>query len=385
MLGDECFVGEGAVVNPGVKVYPFKTVEAGAVVTSSIVWESRGARTLFGRRGVVGLANVDITPEVATRLAMAYGTSLKKGAVVSTSRDTSRVARALKRSIIGGLNLSGVNVEDVELATVPLTRFQVRNSMTDGGISVRLSPKDPNSVEIRILDNEGRDIDEATQRKIERLLQREDFRRAFAGDIGDIVFPPRSLEYYTAALEKSVDKGRLRERSFKVVLDYSFGASSLVMPAVLAKIGADVLAVNPFAATRALGNADDRDERIARIGELVRVVGQRPRHGHRPRRGDRHGRGRRRSRARTRADPARAADARGRGPSRCAGRAAGLGEPRGRAHRERAGCARSSGPSCPRRTSWRSRRATGWTSPPRRRAGSSGPTSCRRTTPPRRW
>ena len=86
---------------------------------------------------------------------------------------------------------------------MPLTRFQVRNSMTDGGISVRLSPEDPNSVEIRILDNEGRDIDEATQRKIERLLQREDFRRAFAGDIGDIVFPPRSLEYYTAALERA--------------------------------------------------------------------------------------------------------------------------------------------------------------------------------------
>ncbi len=271
VLGDECFVGEGAVVNPGVKVYPFKTVEAGAVVTSSIVWESRGARTLFGRRGVAGLANVDITPEVATRLAMAYGTSLKKGAVVTTSRDTSRIARALKRSIIGGLNLSGVNVEDVELATMPLTRFQVRNSMTDGGISVRLSPRDPNSVEIRILDNEGRDIDEATQRKIERLLQREDFRRAFAGDIGDIVFPPRSLEYYTAALEASVDKGRLRDRAFKVVLDYSYGASSLVMPAVLAKLGADVLAVNPFAATRSRGSAEDRLERIARIGELVRA------------------------------------------------------------------------------------------------------------------
>ncbi len=43
------------------------------------------------------------------------------------------------------------------------------------------------------------------QRKIERLLDREDFRRAFAGDIGDIVFPPRSIEFYTAALERSVD------------------------------------------------------------------------------------------------------------------------------------------------------------------------------------
>jgi mannose-1-phosphate guanylyltransferase/phosphomannomutase len=273
VLGDECFVGEHAVVTQGVKVYPFKTVEAGAVVTSSIVWESRGARTLFGRRGVAGLANVDITPEVATRIAMAYGTSLKKGAVVTTSRDTRRIARALKRSIIGGLNLCGVNVEDVELATVPLTRFQVRNSMTDGGISVRLSPKDPNTVEIRIIDSSGRDIDEAGQRKIERLLQRGDFRRAFAGDIGDIVCPPRALEYYTAALESTVDNGRLEERGFKVVLDYSFGAASLVMPAVLAKIGADVLAVNPFAATQQKGAREDRDARVARIGDLVRASG----------------------------------------------------------------------------------------------------------------
>ena len=83
VVGDECFVGQGAVINPNVKVYPFKTVESGAIVTSSIVWESRGARTLFGRRGVRGLANVDINPEVVVRLAMAYSTSIPKGATIT--------------------------------------------------------------------------------------------------------------------------------------------------------------------------------------------------------------------------------------------------------------------------------------------------------------
>ena len=83
VVGDECFVGQDAVINPNVKVYPFKTVESGAVVTSSIVWESRGARTLFGRRGVRGLANVDINPEVVVRLAMAYSTSIPKGATIT--------------------------------------------------------------------------------------------------------------------------------------------------------------------------------------------------------------------------------------------------------------------------------------------------------------
>src|SRR5436305_1168487 len=78
VLGDECFVGDNAVLGAGVKVYPFKTVETSAVVNSSIVWESRGARTLFGRDGVAGLANVDVSPELAVRLAMAYATTLKK-------------------------------------------------------------------------------------------------------------------------------------------------------------------------------------------------------------------------------------------------------------------------------------------------------------------
>jgi len=274
VVGDECFVGQDAVINPNVKVYPFKTVESGAVVTSSIVWESRGARTLFGRRGVRGLANVDINPEVVVRLAMAYSTSIPKGATITASRDTSRVARALKRALIAGINLSGVNVEDIELATVPLTRFQVRNSRSQGGITVRLAPGDPDTVEIRFFDADGRDIDPGAQRKIERLLYREDYRRAFGGEVGDIVFPPRSLEFYTAALERIVDIEQVRRQEFKIVLDYSFGAASIVMPSLLTKLGAEVLAVNPFASTSsATATAEVRDAQVARLADLVRVSG----------------------------------------------------------------------------------------------------------------
>ena len=217
VVGDECFIGADAVVNPNVKVYPFKTVEAGAVVTSSIVWESRGARTLFGRHGVRGLGNVDINPEVVVRLAMAYGTALPKGSTITVSRDTSRIARALKRALIAGVNLAGVNVEDIELATVPLTRFQVHNSMSQGGVTVRLAPDDPDTVEIRFFDEDGRDIDPGAQRKIERLLYREDYRRAFGGEIGDIVFPPRALEFYSSALERVVDIETIHERVYKIV------------------------------------------------------------------------------------------------------------------------------------------------------------------------
>jgi mannose-1-phosphate guanylyltransferase/phosphomannomutase len=272
VIGDECFVGEHAVINPGVKVYPSKIVEAGAVVNSSIVWESRAARNLFGRLGVAGLANVDIGPELAVKVAMAYATTLKKGSTVTASRDSSRAARVLKRALMVGLNTAGVNVDDLEVATVPATRFQVRTGPSQGGVTVRLASDDPQSVVIRFFDDRGIDIDEGAQRKIERLFYREDFRRAMAAELGDIDFPARTLELYTAELMKSVDLATLRQAGFKVVLDYAFGTASFVMPNVLAKLGADVLAVNPYAAT-ARAARFDRHAHAAQVGELVRASG----------------------------------------------------------------------------------------------------------------
>jgi mannose-1-phosphate guanylyltransferase/phosphomannomutase len=272
VLGDECFIGEHAVLASGVKVYPFKTVEAGAVINSSIVWESRGSRSLFGRVGVAGLANVDVTPELATRVAMAYATSLKKNSTVVISRDSSRAARMLKRAMMAGLNASGVNVLDLEVASVPVTRFLARRPEAAGGITIRLVEGDPQSCVIRFFDTHGTDLTEDAQRKIERLFLREDFRRVFPAEIGDIGFPPRALEQYTAALESTVDVQSIREAHFKVVVDYAYGSSAFVMPNVLSKLGADVLGVNPYAST--VGALEfDLESHAGNVAALVRTSG----------------------------------------------------------------------------------------------------------------
>jgi mannose-1-phosphate guanylyltransferase/phosphomannomutase len=272
VIGDECFIGDDAHVGPGVKIYPFKTVEAGATINSSIIWESKGARSLFGRDGVSGLANVDISPELAARVAMAFATTLRKDATVITSRDSSRAARMLKRAFMAGLNASGVNVLDLEVAPVPVTRFLTRQPVAAAGVTIRLVEGDSQSVVIRFFDRDGIDITSDTQRKIERLFGREDFRRVLAGEIGDIGFPPRALEHYTSALGETVDLAKVREAGFKLVIDYGYGATAFVMPNVLAKLGADVLGVNPYASTRQAINADRADS-VEQVSALVRASG----------------------------------------------------------------------------------------------------------------
>jgi mannose-1-phosphate guanylyltransferase / phosphomannomutase len=272
VLGEGCLIGAHAEVRSDVKVYPYKVVEAGAQVNASIVWESGGARTLFGREGVQGIANVDVSPELAVRLAKAWASAFEKGTYITASRDTSRAARVLKRALMVGCNAVGVNVADLELATVPVTRHHVRFRGNRAGLTVRLNPDDPESVVIRFFDDRGIDLSESDQRRVERMYHREEFRRVTAAEIGDIDFSPRTIELYTADIVEAFGLNRERGRSVKLVLDLSYGAASNVMPNLLSKVGADVLSLNPYAQTPGMISVDHTASE-ARVAEAVRSSG----------------------------------------------------------------------------------------------------------------
>ena len=92
VIGDHSVVNEGARVRTQVKIWPDKQIEAGATVGASLIWGSQGRRALFGRFGVTGLVNVDLTPEFAARLGAAYASTLARGATVTLNRDQHRTS-----------------------------------------------------------------------------------------------------------------------------------------------------------------------------------------------------------------------------------------------------------------------------------------------------
>src|SRR6202522_2706783 len=244
VVGDECVIEPEAYLSAAVKVYPFKTIEAGAVVNTSVIWESRGQRTLFGPRGVSGLVNVEVTPELAVRLASAYATLLRKGSTVTTSRDVSRAARTLKRAVQGALNASAINVVDLEPQPLPVARFETAREHYSGGIALRTTPGDPQSVDIIFLDERGAELSQADQRKLERVFSRQEFRRAFPGEIAELSYSHRVVESYTHELLRCVDMSGIREADLKVVADCAGGTTSLVLPILLGTIGVGVLTLN---------------------------------------------------------------------------------------------------------------------------------------------
>src|SRR5918994_1239930 len=145
-LGDDVIVGEGATISPDVKVYPHKTIETGANVTQSLIYETMGLRTVFRGGVVTGKFNVDLTPEFVIRLASSFGSTLDPGAVVTLGRDSSLGALVAKRAMTAALLGTGVNVRDLRAAHAGVVRHDVLAGKSSAGAHARAGG-DPDDVE----------------------------------------------------------------------------------------------------------------------------------------------------------------------------------------------------------------------------------------------
>ena len=244
VIADNTVIGQQAVIHPNVKIWPGKEIEPGAIVRASIIWGSQGRKVLFGRYGITGLANVDMIPEFAAKLGAAYGATLPRGATVTINRDAHRTPRMIKRAVISGLPSSGVNVQDLRTVPVPVARYYTRATGAAGGIHVRLSPFDPSTVDIRVIDGAGRNLSKEDERKTERVFFREDFRRVHSEEIGSIQYASNVVELYAEGFKKAVDVGAVRKGRFRIVLDYASSPVSLVLPELLNDLGCSVVALN---------------------------------------------------------------------------------------------------------------------------------------------
>ena len=255
----------------GVQIFPYKRIEPSATVNSSVIWESTGVRSLFGDAGIQGLVGVDITPELALKVAEAYGSLLPPGGHVVVTRDTTRAARMVKRAMTAGLNAAGINARDLRVASPAVSRFTTQKTRCVGGIHVSGSMREAQSLEIRFFDKNGLDIAPWEQKKIERLYFREEFRRAFFEEIGEILYPPRPLEYYAAALRESISEADLGDSWRKVVADMAGGPASFILPQVAHGWKLNLIALNGVVDSEAT-SAPSEEPSEAGIAEIARGV-----------------------------------------------------------------------------------------------------------------
>jgi mannose-1-phosphate guanylyltransferase/phosphomannomutase len=236
----------------------------------SLIWGSKWQGSLFKNQGISGIANVEMTPDFATKLGASYGAFLKSGSSVVTSRDSTAVCRMIKRALVAGIASVGVNILDNQEMPLPITRHSIRANNAAGGIHVHLAPDQPNVAIIEIFDKSGIYLSGNSQRKIETIFYREDFGRTDPDSVGKIDFIPRAIEQYSQDFFRQLNTEAIVKRQFRIVVDYAFGPLSKILPQMLGRLECETIALNAYSdPKKSPRRPADRDELLKNLREIM--------------------------------------------------------------------------------------------------------------------
>ena len=202
---------------------------------------------LFGTDGVRGLANRELTAELALDLAVAAAHILgEKGefkghrpkAIVG--QDSRASGEFLEAAVVAGLASAGVDVYKVGVLPTPAIAYLVGESGADLGVMISASHNPMPDNGIKFFSRGGEKLDDGLEAAIEKRL-REDWERPIGKDVGRIISDESAAERYAyhllATLKSSLN-------GIKVVVDCANGAASEIAPEVYRRAGADVVAIS---------------------------------------------------------------------------------------------------------------------------------------------
>lgn len=248
ILAEGCEIGDLSSFENDVVVWPDKIVEEASIVSNNIVWGNKYKNSIFEGGIVSGRTNVELSCEMAIKLAEAFGSMLPVGSKVYLSRDYHKSSRMLKRAFFSGLLSSGIDVVDIHIAPSNIARFGIKESKDIvAGIHFRQSVTNQQNTEILFFTNEGLYIDTNTEKNCERVFFRESFRRVNFYEIGQISEKVNLKDKYKKAVLKALNTDAIKIKKPKVAVDLLFGSTADIYPEILNALGVDNIILNAYA------------------------------------------------------------------------------------------------------------------------------------------
>lgn len=199
---------------------------------------------LFGTDGIRGVANLDLTAELATNLGTAavqvLAVGLAKKPVAVIGRDTRASGEFLEAALAAGMAAAGATVFRIGVAPTPEVAYLIDALDADLGavISASHNPMPDNG--IKFFAAGGRKLPDSLEDAIEDRLK--NFKQLPVGsEVGRIIDNPMASGNYVDHL---VDSLNIDLSGIKVVVDCANGAAHHTAPAAYRKAGADVIAIH---------------------------------------------------------------------------------------------------------------------------------------------
>lgn len=201
---------------------------------------------LFGTDGVRGVANRDLTAELALALGSAAARHLVRSSsgrhrVAVVGRDPRASGEMLEAAVVAGIASEGVDALRVGVLPTPAVAYLTGAYEADFGVMVSASHNPMPDNGIKIFGPGGHKLDDATEDRIEELLASGSRERPVGAGIGRVVEAQDALDRYLRHTGKAATA---RLDGLSVVVDCANGAASTAAPAAYRAAGANVIAIN---------------------------------------------------------------------------------------------------------------------------------------------
>lgn len=198
----------------------------------------------FGTDGVRGVANAELTPELAYKIGRCGGYVLAGGAKrpqVVIGRDTRISGHMLEAALTAGLLSIGADVIRLGVVTTPGVAYLTHTLGADAGVMISASHNPVEDNGIKFFGGDGFKLTDETELEIERLMDAEtdELPRPVGGDLGTAGENAEAkfqyMEYLKTTVSTTFD-------GLKIVLDCANGASYELAPRLFQELGAEVIA-----------------------------------------------------------------------------------------------------------------------------------------------
>ncbi len=271
IMAEKCLVNKKVSFEKDIIMWPDKVVEASSVISANIIWGNKYKSSIFEEGSVIGRTNIELSCQMSTKLAEAFGSILPEGCSIYISRDYHAATFMLKRAFVGGVLSTGVNV--VDPYNVPSNVMRHALSTKDemaAGVHFRQSVFDPTQTEIIFYTSEGLTIDSKVAQSIERIFFRENFRRVQYTEIGTVNENKELSEEYIDAIQNSFDKKLFASSELKVAADIMNGSTSDIYPRIINELGIENIILNAHKSDKLKSNDVVKSQR--NMQNIVRAM-----------------------------------------------------------------------------------------------------------------
>lgn len=206
----------------------------------------KGMGRLFGTDGVRGVANRDLTAELALALGSAAARRLGNSGgharrVAVVGRDPRASGEMLESAVIAGLTSEGVDALRVGVLPTPAVAYLTSSYDADFGVMISASHNPMPDNGIKIFGPGGHKLDDATEDRIEEYVHGGPGIRPTGAGIGRVLDAEDALDRYLRHAGKAVTT---RLDGLTVVVDCAHGAGWAAAPKAYRAAGANVIAIN---------------------------------------------------------------------------------------------------------------------------------------------